>query len=67
MIPTALFYVVFLTIGTWAAYAAALGWAVGALVRRMRSGRRVPGILVLAVIGLAVCTALAVATESKFL
>lgn len=67
LIPTALFYVVFLTIGTWAAYAAALGWAVGALVRRMRSGRRVPGILVLAVVGLAVRTALALATGSTFL
>jgi hypothetical protein len=67
LVPTALFYVAFLTIGTWAAYAVALAWATGALVRRVRTGRRVPGILVLALLGLTVRTALAVATGSPFL
>jgi hypothetical protein len=67
LIPTALFYVAFLTLGTWAAYAAALSWAGGALVRRLRTGQRVPGILVLALLGLTVRTALAMATGSTFL
>ena len=67
LVPTALFYVAFLTIGTWAAYGVALAWATGALVRRLRTGRRVPGILVLALLGLTVRTALAVATGSPFL
>jgi hypothetical protein len=67
LIPTALFYVAFMTIGTWAAYAAALGWAVGALVRRMCTGRRVSGILVLALIGLTARTVMAIASGSTFL
>lgn len=67
LIPTALFYVGWLTLGRWAAYAAAIAWAVTALVRRLRSGQRVPGILVLALIGLTMRTALAVATGSSFL
>ena len=67
LIPSALFYVALMTIGTWAAYAVALAWATGALLRRLRTGRRVPGILVLALVGLAVRTALAVATGSPFL
>ncbi|HEU5034378.1 MAG TPA: VC0807 family protein [Mycobacteriales bacterium] len=67
LIPTALFYVAWLAIGTWAAYGVALAWAGGALVRRLHNGERVPGILVLALIGLGVRTALAVATGSTFL
>jgi hypothetical protein len=67
LVPTALFYVALLTLGIWAAYGAALGWAYAALVRRLRSGRRVPGILVLALIGLTLRTCLAMVTGSTFL
>lgn len=67
LIPTALFYVAWMTLGTWPAYAVALGWAVAALVRRLRTGARVPGILVLALIGLTLRTTLALATGSSFL
>ena len=67
LIPTALFYVAFLTVGTWTAYGVALAWATGALLRRLRTGQRVPGILVLALLGLGVRTALAVMTGSTFL
>jgi hypothetical protein len=67
LIPTALFYVGWLTLGRWPAYAAALGWAGVALGRRLRSGHRIPGILMLALFGLALRTALAMATGSAFL
>jgi hypothetical protein len=67
LIPTALFYVALLTLGVWPAYCAALVWAYGALARRLHSGRRVPGILVLALIGLTLRTCLAMVTGSTFL
>jgi hypothetical protein len=67
LVPTALFYVTWLTIGHAAAFIAALVWGYGALARRLHAGRRVPGILVLALIGLTVKTALALATGSAFL
>lgn len=67
LVPTAIFYVTLLALGTWAAYGAALGWAFVAVARRKRRGDRVPGILVLALLGLAVRTALAAVTGSTFL
>ena len=67
LVPTALFYVAWMTLGHWPAYTVALGWAVAALVRRLRTGARVPGILVLALIGLTLRTVLALATGSSFL
>ncbi|MHB8342344.1 MAG: VC0807 family protein [Mycobacteriales bacterium] len=67
LIPTALFYVAWLAVGTWPAYIAALGWAYGALIRRLYRGQRVPGLLVLALIALTARTGLAMATGSTFL
>ncbi|MDQ1696435.1 MAG: hypothetical protein QOJ03_1788 [Frankiaceae bacterium] len=67
LIPTALFYAAWLTLGSWAAYAAALGWSVTAVLRRLRTRERIPGILILALIGLTLRTALAMATGSTFL
>src|SRR3954470_12357629 len=66
LIPTALFYTAWLTLGAFAGYAMALTWAYGVLLRRLRTGKRVPGILVLGLIGLTVRTALAVSTGSTF-
>ncbi len=67
LIPTALFYAGWLTLGPLAAYAAALIWSFGVLGHRLRRGARVPGVLVLALLGLTVRTGLAVATGSTFL
>ena len=67
IIPTALFYTAWMTLGHWPAYAVALGWTFGVLARRLHRGDRVPGILVLALIGMTVRTALALSTGSAFL
>src|SRR6476659_2050132 len=67
LIPTSLFYVAWMSVGHWAGYLAALIWAYGAALRRLSRRERVPGILVLALIGLTVRTALAFATGSSFL
>lgn len=66
LVPTALFYVAWVAIGPFTAYVAALAWGYGVLARRLVTGRRVPGLLVLALVGLTVRTALALATGSAF-
>jgi hypothetical protein len=67
LVPTALFYVAWMTLGHWPAYAAALAWTTGVLLRRLYRRDRVPGILVLALVGLTIRTALALSTGSAFL
>jgi hypothetical protein len=67
LVPSALFFIGWVTVGKWAAFAAASIWGYGALARHLRSGQRVPGLLILALVGLTVRTALAVATGSTFL
>jgi intracellular septation protein A len=66
VIPTVLFYAAWMTLGHRWGYAVALVWAYSALVRHLRTGTRVPGILVLALIGLTIRTALAMATGNSF-
>ncbi|MCB0963711.1 MAG: hypothetical protein KDA98_10490 [Acidimicrobiales bacterium] len=62
--------VLFLGCLTWGslglAYASALLWTYGCLGRRLATGRRVSGVLVLASVGVTVRTALAVASGSSF-
>jgi intracellular septation protein A len=67
LVPTALFYVGWILAGPLPAYAIALTWAYGMLARRMLRRQRVPGILVLTLVGLTLRTALAVWTGSSFL
>ena len=67
LVPTAMFYVAWMLVGHWAGYAAALTWAYGAALRRLRRKVRIPGVLVLALVGLTVRTAMALATGSSFL
>lgn len=67
LIPTALFYVAWLTVGHTTAYAAALLWGFAVLACRRHRRERIPGILVLALIGLTVRTVLALWTGSTFL
>ena len=56
IVPAVLFYVLYVSVGTVAAMLAALGWSYAAVVRRVLSGRCVPGLLQLAVVGLTVRT-----------
>lgn len=68
LIPTGLLYAaVKITGSVWPGAIAALGWAVLLLVARALRSRRIPGILVLAVIGLAIRTIVAMASGSTFL
>jgi len=67
LIPTALFYVAWVTGSHSTAYAAALLWAVAVLICRRHRGERIPGILMLALIGLTIRTVLALWTGSSFL
>src|SRR2546427_5907120 len=65
-IPLALFYVFLWTAGVWGALIAALCWSYLALVRRMVTGRRIPGILVLGALGITARTIAAFASGSVF-
>src|SRR5437868_3006828 len=56
VIPAVLFYVFLVSIGPTAAMLAVLSWSYGAVARRRLSGHRIPGILMLAVLGLTVRT-----------
>src|SRR5262245_11343148 len=67
LIPLALFYGGLRLLGLWGALLAALIWSYTSLVRRLVTRRRVPGILVLGIIGLTARTVLALVTGSAFL
>ena len=64
--PLALFYLCLWAIGVWGALGVALAWSYGALLRRLVTRQRVPGILVLGVLALTVRTAIAMASGSVF-
>jgi hypothetical protein len=67
LIPLALFYGGLQLLGLWAALLAALAWSYTSLLRRLVTRRRVPGMLMLGIVGLTARTALALATGSVFL
>jgi hypothetical protein len=67
LIPLGLFYGGLQLFGLWGALLAALVWSYTALLRRLVTGRRVSGMLVLGIVGLTARTALALATGSAFL
>ena len=56
LIPTALFYTFLITFGLRSAIVAALAWTYSAVGRRLLRGRPVPGLLVLATVGISVRT-----------
>ncbi len=62
VVPGVLFYVCLVTVGLWAALAAALLWCYGVIGRRLLTGRRVSGLLGLTVVGLTARTAFTLAT-----
>jgi intracellular septation protein A len=67
LIPLGLFYGGLQLFGLWGALLAALIWSYTSLLRRLVTRRRVPGILMLGIVGLTARTALALATGSAFL
>jgi len=66
LIPTALFYVFFLTFELKWAILAALCWTYGAVVRRVVAGHAVPGLLVLAALGISVRTTVFLLSHNDF-
>jgi hypothetical protein len=68
MIPSALLYTAIAVTGSvWPGAIAAFLWGLGRLAARGVKGRRIPGILIIAVVGLTMRTAVAMVSGSTFL
>jgi hypothetical protein len=65
-IPLVLFYTFLWTAGVWGALIAALCWSWFAILRRVVTGQRIPGILVLGTLGITARTIAAFASGSVF-
>jgi hypothetical protein len=66
LIPLGLFLVMLHFLGLWGAMVVGLGWSYAAVLRRLLTGRRVPGIMILGAVTLTARVALAFATGSSF-
>jgi uncharacterized membrane protein len=66
VIPSVLFYVLVVTIGPGVAMVGVLCWTYTAVARRLARGRAIPGILMLATIGLSVRTLVGLVSGSTF-
>lgn len=66
VIPLALFYGTLWFLGVWGAILVGLGWSYAAVARRLLTGRRVPGLLLLGAFGLTARTVVAMASGSVF-
>lgn len=66
LIPTALFLSTLAVFGTVAAFVVALSWSYLALARRLILRKPIPGILILATLGITMRTAFALASGSTF-
>src|SRR5437763_6157539 len=65
-IPLALFYAFLWTAGVWGALFGAAAWSWCAITRRVVTGQRIPGILVLGTLGITARTVAAFASGSVF-
>jgi hypothetical protein len=66
LIPLAVFYGALWLVGVWGGLVAALGWSYTALIRRLVTGKPVPGLLVLGAVGLTARTVVAAVSGSVF-
>src|SRR6266513_562087 len=66
LIPLLRFYTFLWTAGVWGALIAALAWSWLAIGRRVVTGQRIPGILVLGALGITIRTIVAFASGSVF-
>ena len=67
LIPALLFYLSLIVFGPIVAMTTVLVWTYGAVLRRVVRGRRIPGVLMLATIGLTVRTIVGLLTGSTFM
>jgi intracellular septation protein A len=66
VIPTVIFYAVWRTLGSWPAMMAAAAWTGGVIVRRILRTGRVPGLVLIASLGLGARTLVSILTGSTF-
>jgi hypothetical protein len=66
LIPVGLFLLMLQLLGVWGAMLVGLGWSYTAVGRRLLSGRRVPGIMILSAVTLTARSLLAISTGSVF-
>jgi len=66
LIPTALFYVFLVIADLKWAIVAALGWTYAAMGRRILTGRPIPGLLMLATLGISIRTLIFLLNENQF-
>jgi hypothetical protein len=64
VVPLVLFLLTLRLVGVWGAVLIGLGWTYAALIRRLVTGRRVPGILVLGAVTLTARTVVAMVSGS---
>jgi hypothetical protein len=64
LIPLGLFLLFLQLVGVWGAVLVGLVWTYGAVIRRLLTGRRVPGILMLSVVTVTARTVVSFATHS---
>jgi hypothetical protein len=67
LIPLGLFLAMLQVLGIWGAMVVGLGWTYVAVLRRLLTGRRVPGIMILGAVTLTARCLLAFTTGSTFL
>jgi hypothetical protein len=67
IVPVALFLITLQFLGVWGAITAGLVWSYGNIARRLLTGRRVPGMLLIGAVTLTARTALSLATGSVFI
>ena len=66
IIPTALFYALLITFELKWAIVGALGWTYAAIARRIVAGRPIPGLLVLATLGISLRTVIYLLSGNDF-
>jgi hypothetical protein len=66
LIPTAIFYVLLVTTELRWALVGALAWSYSAVIRRLVAGRPIPGLLVLATLGITVRTIVTLLSGNSF-
>jgi intracellular septation protein A len=66
VIPSAIFYVMWRTVGTWPALMAALAWSGVVIVRRVLRTGRVPALVLIASLGLGARTLVSILSGSTF-
>jgi hypothetical protein len=67
LVPLLVFYAALWLVGVWGGLIGALVWSYTAIVRRLVTGRSVPGLLVLGVVGLTARTVVAALSGSVFI